>query len=445
MIQLQNFKTMVDELKSTNSRNKKMEILAKYPENKPLLQIVMDPFQKFNVTIKSILKYFDVFETENETPSIGTKCEDLIKLLTQLATRELSGNKALHACCQFIYYSKIEDKGYLLHIFNKKLEIRLGDKEINKVFPNLIPTYEVCLAQTCDDKLLAKIRLEPEMWVIMRKLDGLRNVAEYEKLENICKSRNGHEFTSLAKINQAIENMMLVNEKEDIAIAGDGEICVIDEDGNEDFTAAVSQVKKKDKTMKNPKYVMFDLLPLKDFRDLHCDLTYLERLQWLKSLLEEQNSPYLSIIEWWPFTDENYKKAKEVCAKEGWEGLMLRKNVAYEGKRTKNLLKVKEFFEAEFQVMGHKNGPFRVINKATGLEETIQTLASVTIMYKGKYPVDVGSGFSLDQRKAFYNDLNLIIGKTITVQYFEESKNSSGGLSLRFPTIKKIWENGRDV
>ena len=31
----------------------------------------------------------------------------------------------------------------------------------------------------------------------------------------------------------------------------------------------------------------------------------------------------------------------ELPKQEGWEGLMLRKDVAYEGKRTKNLLKVK--------------------------------------------------------------------------------------------------------
>ena len=36
-----------------------------------------------------------------------------------------------------------------------------------------------------------------------------------------------------------------------------------------------------------------------------------------------------------------------------------------------------------------------------------------------------------------------IIGKTITVQYFEETKNDKGGISLRFPTVKHIYENER--
>ena len=37
-----------------------------------------------------------------------------------------------------------------------------------------------------------------------------------------------------------------------------------------------------------------------------------------------------------------------------------------------------------------------------------------------------------------------IIGKTITVQYFEETKNQDGGISLRSPTVKHIYDNERD-
>ena len=35
-----------------------------------------------------------------------------------------------------------------------------------------------------------------------------------------------------------------------------------------------------------------------------------------------------------------------------------------------------------------------------------------------------------------------IIGKMITVQYFEETYNQNGGISLRFPTVKHIFETG---
>jgi DNA ligase-1 len=38
-----------------------------------------------------------------------------------------------------------------------------------------------------------------------------------------------------------------------------------------------------------------------------------------------------------------------------------------------------------------------------------------------------------------------IIGKLITVQYFEETHNQNGGISLRFPTVKHIYDGERDM
>ena len=71
-------------------------------------------------------------------------------------------------------------------------------------------------------------------------------------------------------------------------------------------------------------------------------------------------------------------------------------------------------------------------------------LRNVKILHKGD-PVDVGSGFSLEQRRRFYKNPNEILGKTITVNYFEETVNQHGKNSLRFPVIKTIYEGERDV
>ena len=59
--------------------------------------------------------------------------------------------------------------------------------------------------------------------------------------------------------------------------------------------------------------------------------------------------------------------------------------------------------------------------------------------------VKVGSGWSQDERITYYNDPQSLIGKTITVQYFEESQNKAGEWSLRFPVKKFVYEDGRKV
>ena len=41
----------------------------------------------------------------------------------------------------------------------------------------------------------------------------------------------------------------------------DGEICVLSEDGSDDFTSAVSQVKRKSVVMPVVKYLCFDVVP----------------------------------------------------------------------------------------------------------------------------------------------------------------------------------------
>ena len=48
-------------------------------------------------------------------------------------------------------------------------------------------------------------------------------------------------------------------------------------------------------------------------------------------------------------------------SKDGWEGIMLRKDAGYKGKRSSDVLKVKQFHDAEYTVVAVENGPFRLI------------------------------------------------------------------------------------
>jgi DNA ligase-1 len=112
----------------------------------------------------------------------------------------------------------------------------------------------------------------------------------------------------------------------------------------------------------------------------------------------------------------------------------------YKGKRSNDLLKVKKFFDAEYIVENIETGMFQVVEN--GVRKEIETMTSVIIKHKG-YIVNVGSGFSLEQRKEYFNDPKKIIGKQICVKFFEETKNQNGGISLRFPTVKFVYSDGK--
>jgi DNA ligase-1 len=125
----------------------------------------------------------------------------------------------------------------------------------------------------------------------------------------------------------------------------------------------------------------------------------------------------------------------------GYEGIMIRKDVGYEGKRSKNLLKVKKMHDAEYVVVDVENGIHRVIEAGREVEE--EMLRAVMVEHKGNR-VRVGSGFSIDQRRFYYQNPDEILGKTITVQYFEETTDQHGEHSLRFPVIKVVHGQKRE-
>ena len=111
-----------------------------------------------------------------------------------------------------------------------------------------------------------------------------------------------------------------------------------------------------------------------------------------------------------------------------WEGLMLRRNTYYKGKRTNDLLKYKTFQDDEFKVVGVEEGTKDILNKSTEKMETKKIMSAVYIDYNN---TKVGSGFSDKERLFFIENPEQIIGKIITVQYFEKTEKS-----LRFPTFK---------
>ena len=122
---------------------------------------------------------------------------------------------------------------------------------------------------------------------------------------------------------------------------------------------------------------------------------------------------------------------------------MLRNNVEYAGKRTNDLLKVKNFEREEYTVVELEMGN---ISNNGGKYSGQKGLKSVTIMHKD-CPVDVGSGFSDKERLHYFKNPHDILNKIISVQFFEETTTKVKGktnYSLRFPTFKGVYGESRD-
>ena len=432
---MKELKEFVDKMQATSSSLDKVEILKQQPEFiKRILEYTYNPYKQYYVTSKTCKKNSDLLGHSNTYGSIFTLLDDLRNRIT-------TGHNSIANVNRFI----LENKQYedlIYNVLDKDLKTRTGAKVINKAFPGLIPEFNVALAQNYEPKLTDW----NDTWYASRKLDGVRCLAVVD-VEGKCTlySRMGKEFTTLDKVKQAIEATGIIN------TVFDGEICLVDENGDEDFQSVMKQLRRKDHQIENPVFMMFDMLHKSEFEQTEHQQTVLsERLHKLRSFLTEKyidlKDPSDHINNTLRYLDQyviantpHFNKWAQRATDNNWEGFMLRKDVVYEGKRTKNLLKVKKFHDAEYTVVDCDVSPMSVVRDGKEAQETM--LAQVYIEHKG-HLVKVGSGFSQEQRIKYLTED--IVGKTITVQYFEETKNDKGGISLRFPTVKHIYEGKRD-
>lgn len=427
MEDLRNLKRLVNELNQTNSSKEKQLVLARHPECKKILRYTYNPFKQYYLTSDNLKKNAHLNEPE-------TRYSDFYQLLNDLHVRKLSGHEAIATMNAFI----ADNKAYadlILRVVDRNLKTRADAKLINKVFPGTVPSFEVALAQKFDD-YADRIDFVKDKWFASRKLDGVRVITIIDENGNISFwSRKGKEFLTLEKVKEALKPYGFKN------VVFDGEMCIVDEEGNENFTSMIKLIRRKDFTVPNPKYKIFDMLTTEEFdaqsgsRKLSSRLKRLYGIGFSGDILDPVDQIRIE-------SASHLTEMTDAAVNAGWEGLIIRKDVGYEGKRTNNMLKVKKFFDAEYVVKDIITGPIRFIDNGKEREE--EMLSAITVEHKG-YDVSVGSGFSMEFRRQVYQNPSLLLGKTVTVAYFEETTNKQGTISLRFPTVKAIYENGRDI
>jgi DNA ligase-1 len=395
---------------------------------KKILLYTYHPLWQYNVTSDNLKKKNHLVARKNEY-------NNFFDLLDALKGRKITGHDAIAAVNSFIeHYSEYEE---LIHcIIDKDLKTRAGDKIINKAIPDHIPEFSVALADKYEPKLVDW----KDGWYVSRKIDGARCVAIVDSNgDTTFYSRTGKEFDTLGVVADGIKALGITN------VVFDGELCLVDDDGNEDFQGVMKQLKKKDHTIPNPSFKIFDMITHDEFYSKKGEKNrpYSIRYNNLREVMRENTCACLSVLgQELIKDDDHFQEWVKKAADYHWEGCMLRADEPYKGKRSKDLLKVKKFFDDEYEVIDTEMGPFRYVKNGAECEEPM--LSCVTIKHKD-HLVRVGSGFTIEQRQEFYKNPSKILGQIITVQYFEETKNQDGGISLRFPTFKILHGSARTV
>ena len=378
--------------------------------------------------------------------------------LVNLSERLVTGQTAYDFLYSTVADFDAESQEILCRIIDRNLKIGVSLDNFLDVVGGKEEKYEVALAES-----FSKAKgIDPTdgTYFVSQKLDGVRCNCFIKR-----EVYNGDVQTTIEfKSRQGKPLLTLDRMKVDINIFTqplgcgewvlDGEVCIVDENGKENFHGLMKEITRKGHTIERPKYKVFDILTVDEFWGRTESHIFSKRYDTLCNLMRSYNDhideslkemasahSYIDLVIQQRVTSQEILDGWVATAKDnGWEGCMLRKDAPYKRGRSKDLLKIKEFVTNDYYIKKIITG--KVSYNENGMKE-YDAVSSLVIEHRGN-EVFVGSGLSKEQRLRWYEHPEEIIGACVRIKYFEETKDSKTGLySLRFPVLDYIYGKER--
>jgi len=372
-------------------------------------------------------------EGDNPWSDFWTMCQDL-------QDRKLTGHNARDAVeAMSKRFDSYEWNTVCHRVLKKDLKAGISSSTVNKIAGKTkfkVPGFGVQLAQDSkgqQNKMTGRKRLEG-------KLDGVRMIAI--KAGNTVKlfSRNGKEFENFPDIEEAIRNITF--KTSNIFNITDDDIVLDGEVMGESFQKLMKQARRKsDAQTENMVYNIFDVMPLSAFSKEKFNITQEKRTQWLeeqRAIIEE--SPVLKVtqgIEVDLNTAEGHNVLKRYAndaVNAGLEGIMIKDlEASYECKRSSAWMKWKPVITVDLSIIDIKPGTGKY-------EGSMGSLICEGIDDGKRIHVQVGSGYSDEQRDEYWNARDTLIGQVVEVMADAVTKDQSDDeiYSLRFPRFVRF-------
>jgi len=366
----------------------------------------------------------------------GLAWEAFCELTAGLIKRSITGHAARDAIKLSMDIATQEQwNGWYRRILQKDLKCGVSEKTVNKVAKKMkrpeyhVPVFECMLAHDSanhEKKVTGVKLLEP-------KLDGVRciTVIDYEAREVKQFTRNGKPLENFKHITDALEKCI-----DDFgrSYVLDGEVV------SNDFQSLMKQVhRKKDVQADDAKLCLFDALPLVEFKTGVSIMGQRRRSNMLKSfgkMLEDTGCveivPYTEVDLDTMVGEVEYKDYNAWAIEQGYEGIMIKDpDAVYECKRSASWLKQKPFIEVSLQVIAIEEGTGRNQGRLGAL------ICEGTDDGK-EIRVNVGSGFTDEDRDSFWADQDSVVNQIVEVRADAITRNQDGSYSLRFPRFLRF-------
>jgi len=417
---------IIRKLEANNSRLAKEAILLeaideKLPEFFEGAKMALDPLVTFGVKQVPVRKDMDSGQ--------GLAWETFVELAMRLAGRDLTGHAARDSIELAMSVATDEQwNDWYRRILIKDLRCGVSEKTINKVAPGTVPVFTCSLAHDSakhEKKMVGKKQIEI-------KLDGVRVVTIIRGNKVEMFSRNGKQFHNFGHIIAEIE-AVVKDHPVPYPLVLDGEVM------SANFQDLMKQVHRKDgKQSTDAVLHLFDTIPLKDFMNGGWDKTQSFRSLITKHWVEQHSTvlQHVQALDWEDVdldTTEGQQRFTELnkqAVEGGYEGVMIKDiDAPYECKRTHAWLKAKPFIEVTLEVVDVEEG--------TGRNEGRLGAVVCSGVDDGKdIRVNVGSGFTDDNRSTFWSSRDALVGQLVEVRADAVTQNQDSTYSLRFPRFK---------
>lgn len=352
------------------------------------------------------------------------------ELCELLRTRQLTGDAARDAIELALSASTQKQwNDWYRRILIKDLRCGVSEKTINKIKKGAVPLFECMLAHdgaNHEKKVSGKKLLEP-------KLDGVRvlTIVDCEARTVVQYSRNGKELVNFPHITAGL--LAHIDDFERSFVL-DGEIV------STSFQALMKQVhRKSDADASDAVLMLFDILPLSEFKAGISTLGQRRRSNFLKQFRATFDKvgnigivPQVEVDLDTSVGEMQFAAFNKDAIDNGYEGIMIKDiDAKYVCKRHVAWLKQKPFIEVSLEITAVEEG--------TGKNEGRLGALVCSGVDDGKtIVVNVGSGFTDDQRIEFWSDRESLPGQIVEVRADAITQNQDGTYSLRFPRFLRF-------
>ena len=406
-------KSILDDIASTSSRLEKEAFLRGEENNNELWAVVKatyDPFTQYYVR--------DVVEVEDNPyePLQAMGIFEAIAHLGFLSRREKTGHDARNYVARVYEALNDDDKDTFKKILDRDLRVGCSGKTFNKIWPGMVKEYPCMLASAYSEKALEEMNFPAYS---QTKMDGMRcNIIVHRDGGVEVRSRQGKLFETHGVFDEeALKIRDYIDQhNEGWYVVLDGELLAHDSNMNplprqisngicnKANKGTITELEAQKLTL-----VVWDYIPEPVFSgDVEDPLMYSERYDMLYNLFCDEALSRFMLVETVDVAniDEARVHYREMIA-DGQEGTIVKdKSVGWSNTRSKLTVKFKEIRDIDLRVTAW--------NEGTGKNKGL--LGALTAETEdGKIRVNIGTGFSDEQRKTFTEEY--VVGKIVEIEY----------------------------